>query len=448
MKKSCYFLWILWLLSNFAFSQGKFYVQNDKETDKIKFKLINNLVILPVEINGVTLSFLLDTGVSKPIVFNIFNISDSLKIKKTEKVFLRGLGEGEQIEAYKSEKNMFRVGDAINLNQDLYAIYNADLDFSSKLGFPVHGIIGFDLFKDLVVEINYAKQYLKLTNPSKYKYKVCRKCELLNLEFYNNKPFVAASIGKENDKTPVKLLIDTGGSDSLWLFESDSLGIKSDKAFFNDFLGHGLSGSVYGKRSKLDRFTIGSFNLETTNVAYPDSLFIVYAKKHTSRNGSISGNILKRFNLVFDYKNAIVMLKKNKYFKEPFYYNKSGIELHHNGLRLVREQDDKIDLEKSSMSRNNNASNSTRIIINPQYKLTLKPAYAIVELRENSAAYKAGLKINDIILTVNGKPAHQLTLQQVMAKFYDDDGKQIKLRVDRKGIILNFNFKLESPLIN
>ena len=142
------------------------------------------------------------------------------------------------------------------------------------------------------------------------------------------------------------------------------------------------------------------------------------------------------------------MLKKNKYFKEPFYYNKSGIELHHNGLRLVREQDDKIDLEKSSMSRNNNASNSTRIIIDPQYKLSLKPAYAIVELRENSAAYKAGLKINDIILTVNGKPAHQLTLQQVMAKFYDDDGKQIKLRVDRKGIILNFNFKLESPLIN
>ena len=37
------------------------------------FKLINNLIIIPVEVNGVTLSFLLDTGVSKPIIFNFLN---------------------------------------------------------------------------------------------------------------------------------------------------------------------------------------------------------------------------------------------------------------------------------------------------------------------------------------------------------------------------------------
>ena len=81
--------------SGFSFSQEKFIVQNRKHSAKIKFKLIHNLIILPVEINGVTLSFLLDTGVSKPIIFNFLNVSDTLRIKNTKKIFLRGLGEGK-----------------------------------------------------------------------------------------------------------------------------------------------------------------------------------------------------------------------------------------------------------------------------------------------------------------------------------------------------------------
>ena len=59
------------LVKQLGFSQGHFVIQNKKQTDKIRFKLINNLIIIPVEINGVDLSFLLDTGVSKPL-FLIF----------------------------------------------------------------------------------------------------------------------------------------------------------------------------------------------------------------------------------------------------------------------------------------------------------------------------------------------------------------------------------------
>jgi len=45
------------------FSQSNFELQNGK-SDKIHFKLVNNLIVIPVSINGVSLSFLLDTGVS------------------------------------------------------------------------------------------------------------------------------------------------------------------------------------------------------------------------------------------------------------------------------------------------------------------------------------------------------------------------------------------------
>ena len=65
------------------FPQGNFVLQNGK-SDKIHFKLINNLIVIPVTINGIDLSFLLDSGVSKPIIFNFFNLKDQLSIHQTE----------------------------------------------------------------------------------------------------------------------------------------------------------------------------------------------------------------------------------------------------------------------------------------------------------------------------------------------------------------------------
>ena len=433
---------ISFCLSHLSFSQNKFFIQNKKQSDKVNFKLINNLIVIPVEVNGITLSFLLDTGVSKPIIFNFLNVSDTLKIKDTETIFLRGLGEGESVEALKSKNNIFKIGDATKLDQDLYAVYDSNLNFGPRLGFPVHGIIGFDLFKDLVVEINYSKKFLKLTAPEKYRYKKCKKCERLNLEFYNNKPYINADVYMNKKIIPVKLLIDSGGSDALWLFEDDSLGIKPGEKYFYDFLGHGLSGSVYGKRSKAGGLLLKNFILNKVNVSYPDSTYILHAKKFKNRNGSLSGNILKRFNIIFDYRNAMITLTKNRYFNEKFQYNKSGIELAHDGLRLVREVNNLVGNDNKSFE-NSQDRNSTKIVLDNQYKLSLKPAYAIVELREDSPAEKAGLLIGDIILSINNKSTYQLKLQDLIQMFYEDSGKLIKLKVDRNSRILTFKFLLE-----
>ena len=133
------------------------------------------------------------------------------------------------------------------------------------------------------------------------------------------------------------MLIDSGGSDALWLFDDEDVTIP-DK-FFEDFLGRGLSGSVYGKRSKLDKFSIAGFELKKVNVAFPDSMSVSYAKKIKDRNGSLGGEILKRFNIILDYPNSKITLKRNRFFSNPFYYNLSGITLEHNGVRMVKEID-------------------------------------------------------------------------------------------------------------
>lgn len=432
---------LLFAYSIVTFGQSRFNLPRT-DTDKIRFQLIDNLIIVPVEVNGVKLSFLLDTGVSKPILFNIANI-DTLQVNNVETVYLRGLGGGEPVEALKSQNNLFKIGNAINIDQDIFVVFDSSINFTPRLGIAVHGIIGFDLFRDFIVEINYSSEYLKLHKPESYSYKQCRKCEQFNLSFYNNKPYIDGIVTIDTKNLPVKLLIDTGSSDALWLFEEDSLEMKPlNDIYFVDFLGKGLSGSVYGKRAKVKSFGLKSFVLKNVNVAFPDSTSISYARKHEERNGSISGELLKRFNMIMDYKNARVTLKKNSKFRSPFHYNKSGIVLEQNGIRVVKEKY----FEKTFDHYGRSNDEKTVINFTETFRLNLKPAFSIVELRKDSPAEKAGLLIGDVILSINGKDTYNMKLQELVEIFSGDDNKLVKLVVERNSQPIRVNFRLENPL--
>ena len=295
-----------WLL----FSQGQFFLK-DKVSEKINFEFAANLIIIPIEINGVELSFVLDTGVSKPILFNL-TANDSLGLKNTKTFYLHGLGAEGKIEALKSSYNRFKIGDAVGSNQDLYVVFDTDINFTPRLGVVVHGIIGYDVFKDFVVEINYSSKYIRLHKPESFRPKTSRQWQSIPIEVHKNKPYLDAKIAIGDNSEGVKLLMDTGSSDALWLFEDIKRGIvPNDSLFFKDYLGKGLSGSVYGKRSKVKSFQLSSFNLENVNVAYPDSVSVDINKIYKERNGSLGGDILKRFNLYVDYTNKKLHFKKN-----------------------------------------------------------------------------------------------------------------------------------------
>ena len=290
-------------------AQGQFFLK-DKVSEKIDFEFAANLIIIPIEINGVELSFVLDTGVSKPILFNL-TANDSLDLRNTKTFYLHGLGADGKIEALKSSYNRFKIGDVIGTSQDLYVVFDSDINFTPRLGVVVHGIIGYDIFKDFIVEINYNSKYIRLHKPEFFKNKKSKKWKSISLEIHNKKPYLDAIIELNNKQENVKLLIDTGSSDALWLFENRIKGLfPKDSLYFRDYLGKGLSGSVYGKRSKVEGFNIDSFELNNVNVAYPDSSSINTNKIYNKRNGSLGGDILKRFNLYVDYTNEKLYLKK------------------------------------------------------------------------------------------------------------------------------------------
>lgn len=428
------------LLSLFSLNaQGNFNMQVHKSR-KIRFELINNLIVLPLELNGIKLSFVLDTGVSKPILFNLVN-TDSLAIKSVETIYLRGLGEGGSIKALRSRGNLLRMGDAINVNQDVYVVFDSNLNFTPRLGVPVHGIIGYDLFKDFIVEINYSSEYIRLYKQDEFKASFSKKWQSLPITLNNKKPYLDAEVTIDSKVIPVKLLIDTGGSDALWLFESEELGLLPDsELYFEDYLGKGLSGSVYGKRTKIDGFKLGEYSQQNVNVAFPDSSSLSLAQQYKERRGSISGNVLKRFNMFFDYEQGQIYFKKNSLFKEPYYYNNSGLVVEQRGTRIVKE------VKKASSGGLYNRKNSdgvTSVSSGINYTYSLKPSFEIVEIRESSNAKAAGLKVGDVIVSINGEEAHTISLQELNEFFYDRKGKVIRLKVDRDDKILAFKFELD-----
>ena len=434
-------LFVMFLCFSFnAFGQRQFNLSKVKSS-KIKFKLVNNIIVLPVELNGVKLSFVLDTGVSRPILFNLVNM-DSVQLKNTEGSSLQGLGNNGLVKAVKSRGNMIKIGDAIAVNKDVSIVFDEGINFTPRLGIPVHGIIGYDVFKDFIVEINYSGEYIRLYKNDIVINKKSSKWSKVPIEVINKKPYLKANVELKEIEHKVKLLIDTGGGDALWLFEHSSEQISvPNENHFDDFLGKGLSGAIYGKRSKVKSFSLASHVLEDVNVAYPDSLSIDVSKILKDRNGSVSGNILKRFNLIFNYAKGYLWLKKNNNFKSPFYYNNSGITIEQRGFRVVKQLN-KIK-GKDSYGREIDSGSSDGFSLIDRYSYELKPSFKVVELRENSNAYKVGVKINDVIISVNGKNTSNMTLQQVNKYLYNKKGNVLRLQIDRGDSRLGFKFKLD-----
>lgn len=135
--------------STILLGQDGFYFKKNKSKDRISFELINNLILIPVEVNGVKLSFLLDSGAANTIIFS-FEERDSLLLNSARKIRLRGLGADNPVDGIISENNRLKIGKAFKDSQTVYVVFDGSLRLSSRLGVPVHGIIGNDFFKILL----------------------------------------------------------------------------------------------------------------------------------------------------------------------------------------------------------------------------------------------------------------------------------------------------------
>ena len=381
----------------------------DNQRDKsitINFKSASNLIIIPVIINNSdTLNFILDTGVRFPIITELPFVN-KLNLNYMMPVQIKGLGEGEGLTAYRSGNNTMKIKGLTARNQEVQMIIDENFQISHMLGIPVHGLIGFNLFKDYIVEVDYDNEKLTLYKPEHYKYRDRKKDIILPLHFDGNKPYVRTSIVTDQmTEVPVKLLVDTGASDAIWLSEHSDERINLPQNHIETFLGRGLSGDLFGVKGRIDGIWVGPLVLPKPIVAFPNSDLIDQLISSNDRNGTIGAEILRRFKVTIDYRNSRLTLRPTSRVNEEFNYNMSGME-----------------------------------VTNPMPGL---PIFTIANIRENSPAYFAGLKENDQILSINSSGHRNLELNDINILLASKENKKIKLKVLRNGEEIKTSFELK-----
>ena len=123
---------LLFFCTHLSAQDGFRFTSNKKKTS-IPFKLINNLIIVPIEVNGIELNFLLDTGVEETILFSL-DEKEELKLYEVQKIKLKGLGIEEAVEGLKSSGNILKVPGMEYRNHDILIVLDQDINFSSTLG--------------------------------------------------------------------------------------------------------------------------------------------------------------------------------------------------------------------------------------------------------------------------------------------------------------------------
>ena len=290
MKLRCFLVGLVF--SVFMNAQNSFEIE-DAEKTVIPFKLIANLIFIPVNINGADLTFMLDTGVAETSIFSLEN--QELTLQNVEKIRFSGLGGTASIDGFRSDHNVARIGkDFVNRSMTVYIITEQDFNISSHIGIPVNGIIGYHFFKDHPLVIDYSTKKITIYNDENVFRKRIRKFEEISISIEKNKPYLFADVEMTKERKPSKLLIDLGNSDAIWLFPALIKDFVYNRPNIDDYLGRGFNGDVYGKRSRIHHLYLGSFTFEKPLTAMPDEFSIQHVNMVENSRGAMSDEIICR----------------------------------------------------------------------------------------------------------------------------------------------------------
>ncbi|MDP9960786.1 PDZ domain-containing protein [Chryseobacterium lathyri] len=424
--------------SIFINAQNSFELVNVKKA-VIPFKLINNLIFIPINVNGAELTFMLDTGIAETILFSLDN--KEIKLENIEKIKFSGLGGNVSIDGFKSARNIAKIGDhIINSSMLLFIVIDEEFNISSHIGIPVNGVIGYHFFKNHPISIDYTSKKITVYQDASVFKKKVRKFDILPISIEKDKPYINADVEMTREKKSSKLLIDLGNSDAIWLFPTLIKDFVYNRPNIDDYLGRGFNGDIYGKRSRIHNFYLGDFKFEKPLTAMPDEYSIQHVNLVKDRKGSVGGEIMRRFSVVFDYKDEKLYLKKNRNFDDPFHFNMSGLDFKQDGLEW---QEDRVKIEPKKLSETNS---ETTVINNFQYKFTLKPIFSVAGVRKDSPAFIAGLKKDDRVITINGSRTSDMTMEKIIGLMKSDEGRNITMVIQRKNKEMTFNFVLEDPI--
>lgn len=376
----------------------------------IPIEIHNNLIVVPVILNNrLPLKFIIDTGVRTAILTQKV-YSDILNLSYTRKYSLSGPGGQKLVDAFITSNVTFDMPGVHGQGHSMLVLQEDYLELKNSMGTDVHGILGYELFSRFVVIVDYEAKKMTLIRPEFFKPK--KSYQQLPIRIEDTKPFVNLKISvRDSAEMTAKFLVDTGASHGLLIEEDSDPRLRMPEKNINSILGRGIAGVITGKISRTKSLKLGKYELNNLITSFPDDYAYrdsVGSKNFSPRNGSVGGDLLSRFTVVFNFPGEMMYLKKNASFKKKFYYSLSGLTLRAKGPKL-RE-------------------------------------YEISDVRSKTTAEAAGMKVGDVIVAVNGVNVADYELSYVNNFFNSKPGRKIKVEILRKGQKMKMEFILENQI--
>ena len=360
-----------------SFSPAKaqyFDIDNGYNSVRIPFKLVRNLVVIKLKINGRgPFNFILDTGVGLMIITEP-KLVDSINLQNKRTIKMGGLGEGDAFEAYVTPPLKIEIPDLTSYDVAAAILKTDHFNLSNFVGMPIHGLLGYEFFNNLAVKLSFTDSTITVYRPRDVR--KFRKGEKLPMTIEYHKPYILAKIKLPNGAEQTsKLVIDLGAGHPISLENM----IKKNglpQKFVIANLGVGLSGPITGFLSRIDEVNIGKYRLKKVITSFPNDYDEETMKSlSVKRDGNLGVGILKRFTVVLDYQDNAMYLKPNTNFSEPFEHDMSGIEYYAAGEGLKH--------------------------------------LVISRVEPGSAADEVGLEKDDEITSINFKPVGDMTMEEI-----------------------------------
>jgi predicted aspartyl protease len=297
-----YLIFLLPLVSftqNINFNQGS--VNSKEYFEVIQYEFVLGKIVIPVTINQKTYKFILDTGApnifsntvlkeNNLIIGDSINISDANNLNETMKSAM---------------VPQLKIGNLTFENQ-AGLVYNFENHILLKC-YGIDGIIGSNLFRKSILNINSQNQSITITNKIK-QLKIEKKP--IKMVLVNNQlsPYIELKfIGKNKKKASDMVLVDTG-MDGLYDMSKRAFSIFEEHKIF-DLLstskGIGDIG-IFGSGVAIEQNLV---QIETTLLNQYE-LKNVVTSTTSDNNSRIGLDFLKHGNLTFDFINK-------KFYFEP-----------------------------------------------------------------------------------------------------------------------------------
>jgi len=364
----------------------------------IPFRYVHHFIIIEARIYGfLPLQFIFDTGAEHIILFKK-EYTDMLKVPYDRRIPIIGSDLSKEIYALIARNGVIEVNGLAPKPHDMLVLEEDYFNLEEMIGTEVAGLLGGGFFKNLIVHIDYKKSQLVLYDPAHFK--VPDDYMILPIRVKTNKPYILAEASlNDGSVVQVDLLIDTGAGVPLLLHNNSDPALHLPDHYIKGKLGVGLGGYLEGYIGRIQKISLGDFSFPDVLTSFQNVDENWLNDKDRFRNGILGNELLSRLDIYLDYDKSQIMIRPYSQKQKPFTMDKSGMILFAFGTEFNQ--------------------------------------FAVRDILEDSPAQEADIRVNDVVLRIQGTSTRYFNLDAINRILQKKTGKKVRVQILRDKEVIN-----------